>query len=446
MADSEASPTTYTYVPPRRRLMGLPPLSRTKDIRYSFYFQGGISRWCWRFFMYRLTAGSKWFFLVTFIGFVYGSSSLELQAYVPFLYFFAVWLLAALCLPLVRPNVTLTVEHSDRSRVGESLPVEIRVQQKRRFGLADLTIVPHELPPEVDAEPEDGARVPPLAYGQTATVRLRLRCKRRGVHRWNGFRIETDYPFGLLRAYRALRQPRSLMVYPTFTRLSRFPIPSGRRYQPGGVALASNLGESFEYIGSREFREGDNIRDLDWRATARLQTPIVREYREEYFLRVAVVLDTHIPLDAKAEARENFERAVSVAAAVSDYMARSDYIVDLFAVGPVLYHLTAGRSLAYLDQILEILACVEENPEEPFVILEPEIVENLAKITTVICIFMDWNANRQAFVQRLLREGAGVKVIVVRDTSCTLDPSDSDLPGGIPVISASDYAAGVEEL
>ena len=53
-------------------------------------------------------------------------------------------------------------------------------------------------------------------------------------------------------------------------------VPSGRRYQPGGIAMASKLGDSFEFIGNREYRDGDNLRDMDWRATARLSRPIVR--------------------------------------------------------------------------------------------------------------------------------------------------------------------------
>ena len=82
-------------------------------------------------------------------------------------------------------------------------------------------------------------------------------------------------------------------------------------------------------------------------------------------LRAAVILDTHVPGGlgrAAQERRDAFERAVSVAAAVSDFMARQDYLVDIFAAGPNLYHLTAGRSLAYLDQILDILACVNASP------------------------------------------------------------------------------------
>jgi uncharacterized protein (DUF58 family) len=225
------------------------------------------------------------------------------------------------------------------------------------------------------------------------------------------------------------------------------------------VALASSLGESFEYIGNRDFREGDNVRDIDWRATARLSTPIVREYRDEYFLRVAVILDTHVVapsanrikafLNRKqtTAAREAFERAVSVAASVADFMARQEYLVDLFAAGPNLYHLTAGRSLAYLDQILDILACVDENPAEPFETIEPEIIENLSKITTVICVFLDWNENRRGFVQRLAQQGAGVKVILVRDTPPTLDPvHEANVVGRVPVVAKVDFDPGLEEL
>ncbi|MGA2500917.1 MAG: DUF58 domain-containing protein, partial [Tepidisphaeraceae bacterium] len=187
--------------------------------------------------------------------------------------------------------------------------------------------------------------------------------------------------------------------------------------------------------------------DIDWRATARLSRPIVREYRDEYFLRVAVILDTHIPKKSAPAMRESFEHAVSLSAAISDYMARQEYLVDIFAAGPNLYHLTAGRSLAYLDQILDILACVEENPQEPFAVIEPEIMENLARITTVICVFLDWNEARRAFVHRLAQNGAGVKVVIVRDGACTLSPlADSDVIGQIPVLSNADVQRGIEEL
>ena len=419
------------------------------------FFRGEISRWAWRFYTYRLAPAGRWFLVLTIVFMMFGSNSLDLQIYVPFMYAFGVWFVAIACLVLFRPRVALDAPHAGRVRAGETLPIEVDIRQGRRWPGAAMTLIPHCLPPSLDAVPLDGTRIPPLARGQKARVQTAIRCARRGMHHWQGFRVECDFPFGLLRAYRVYEQRHDIMVYPAFTPLARLQIPVSMRYQPGGVVYASTLAESLEYIGNREYREGDNIRDIDWRATARLNTPIVREYREEYFLRVGVVLDTRLPEppagtwtrpSERQAQEENFERAVSLAAAVSDYMARQDYIVDLFAAGPTLYHLTAGRSLAYLDQILDILACVEHSGEEPFDIVEPEIVANLAQITTLACVFLDWDATRQAFVGRLLREGAGVKVIVVRDEPCTLDPANADLPGGITVISAADFLNGVEEI
>jgi uncharacterized protein (DUF58 family) len=422
------------------------PLVRTKDVRYHPYFPGAISRGVWRLFAYRFTRPGLWVLLITVVIGAYGSNSLRMQGYVPFLYLAGLWLVASVGVQLYRPWVILKVHHADRIGMGETLPLEITIRTRRRLNPPELNLLPHRLPPSLDAVPTEGVVVPKLRPNETARIRLGLRCGKRGVHEWPGFRVETEFPIGLVRSYQTLLQPQRVLVYPGFTPLTRLALVAGRRYHPGGVSLASKVGESFEYMGNRNYREGDDIRHIDWRATARLNAPVVREYREEYLLRVAVILDTHVPHDAKPERWEALEQAVSLCAAVSDYMARADYLVDLFAAGPMLYHLLAGRSLANLDQILDILACVEPAAEAPFGVLEPELTLHLAQITTIICLFLDWDATRQTFVSRLMREGAGVKVIVVRDGDCTLDPSAADLPGGITQITAARFMAGITEL
>ena len=421
------------------------PRNRSKDITYYAYFQGSISRGLWRFVFYRFTPASGWMLALTLLFMSYSSNTLDIQAYTPVAYFLCVWLVTLIAALLSRPRVSIDARHADRVQVGETLPIELTVTQKRRWRHV-LNVVAHRLPPSLDPSPGDGVKVPALAFGESAQVTTGLVCRERGVYLWHGFRVETDFPFGLFRAYTVIPQTRSVMVTPRYFPLTGLAVPAGRRYQPGGVAMASHIGDSFEFVGNREYRQGDNLRDMDWRATARLNRPIVREYREEYFLRVGVVLDTYLPSSSAQQDRDNFERAVSVAAAVSDYMARSDYIVDLFAAGPNLYHLTAGRSLAYIDRILEILACVEGNPEEPFETLEPELVESLAQITSVVCVFLDWDDRRRQFVDQLLSLGAGLKVVVVRDRACTLDTRDNSLPGGITVVDAQGFAAGVKQL
>lgn len=432
--------------------LSLPPLSPSKDPAGYPLLSGAISRWIFRIYTQRLTPAGRWFLVASVAFLSYAGASIQLQGYVLASYAMAVWLVAGIAMLLYRPRVSVRVTMSNRVCVGERLPVDVEVKQLARMRGADLLVIPHSLPPSIDSIPDDGIALPDLPRGQSAHVRLHLRCNQRGNYVLKGFRVETGFPFGIIRARRTIHEQRQLLVYPRFRPLARLSLPTGRRYQPGGVALASQLGESFEYLGNREYREGDNVRDIDWRATARVGRPIVREWVEEYMLRVAVLLDTHIPAKLPRKVaerrRESFERAVEVAAAVSDYMAREDYLVDLFAAGPNLYHLTAGRSLAYLDQILDILACVEENPAQPFDTLEPQIAELLSRISTVICVLLDWDEPRRAFVQRLQEQGVAVKVIILRDDPCTLDPNeDSELAGAMtPVLGKADYEQGIDEL
>ena len=153
---------------------------------------------------------------------------------------------------------------------------------------------------------------------------------------------------------------------------------------------------------------------------------------------MAVILDTQVPKDDPGPRAECFEQAVSLAAAAGEYLARQEYIVDIFAAGPHLYHLVAGRSLAYLDQILDILACVESTQAEPFEILAPELSAHLAQISAVVCIFLDWNDTRRQFVRHLQEHGVGVKVIVVSE--------DVKSAGEHRIVSARAVEAGLGEL
>jgi uncharacterized protein (DUF58 family) len=428
-----------------------PPLAPTKDIGDYLFLRGVISRWLWRIYTQRFTPAGRWFVLVSTIFVLYGGASLQLQAYVAALYAFALWLCAAVAMLFYRPRTRVAASMPSRIGAGETLVADVRVQQLARLRGADLFLLPHRLPYEISSIPPEGMPLPDLKRGQTAHLRVRLQCARRGKFTLHGFRVESGFPFGILRSRQTFYQPRTLLVYPKFNPLVRVELPSSRRYQPGGVAMTSQLGESFEYLGNRDYREGDNPRDIDWRATARAMRPIVREWVEEYMLRAAVILDTHVPraLRGKAAARrrDDFEHAVSLAAALSDYMARQDYLVDLFAAGPNLYHLTAGRSLAYLDQILDILACVDENPAEPFDTIEPQIGDLLERLSTVICVFLDWTPARREFALRLRAGGIAVKVIVVSDQRPELDPAiDATSFGDIPVITREQFDKGIGVL
>src|SRR5438445_5696375 len=145
------------------------------------------------------------------------------------------------------------------------------------------------------------------------------------------------------------------------------------KYQDGGVALASNVGQSDEFVALRDYRPGDPLRHIHWRSWAKAGEPIVKEFEDEFFVRHALVLDTFIehPLS------EVFEEAVSVAASFACSLRTQESLLDLLFVGPQSYCFTAGRGLAHQDQMLEILASVQACGDKPFHALEHLVLGQL---------------------------------------------------------------------
>ncbi len=185
--------------------------------------------------------------------------------------------------------------------------------------------------------------------------------------------------------------------------------------------MSSGLGHSPEYVGNREYTSGEPVRRLDFKAWARTGKPVVREYQEEYYCRIALVLDTYVPYKlAKGEAHPPFEAAVSLTAAISDALDLDEYLIDLFAAGPEFHVFRTVGGSNRLDAVLDILAAIDVSPDNPFREIAPRMADELEQISTAVCVFLDWDAVREEFCQRVLEAGCLLKVVVVRDGPTTL--------------------------
>ncbi|HLY08386.1 MAG TPA: DUF58 domain-containing protein, partial [Planctomycetota bacterium] len=256
-----------------------------------------------------------------------------------------------------------------------------------------LTFAPSEIPLAVES-------------GKSAYAPVVLEAARRGRYVMSGPRARRVDPLGLVGTRFASWPDQVLLVYPRFTTMERFDIPLGRRHQPGGIPLSSNTGDSVEFTGTRDYREGDPIRAIHWRSWARRGQPVVKEYQEEYFCQIAIILDTFLPAKSATAA---FEASISVVASIADFFSRSEYIVDILAAGPDIYQVSAGRSLAYLENILDVLACLDPCPEPPFETIGPAVFDRLAQVTTVVAILQDWDPVRREFLHRVRASGSAVR-------------------------------------
>jgi uncharacterized protein (DUF58 family) len=260
------------------------------------------------------------------------------------------------------------------------------------------------------------SRPAPLAdagLGASASTTLTARFSQRGDLTLGRFRVSALVPLGLASGPPLQSDPVRLRVVPRPANVVRLGMELATRYQPGGVALASNTGESMDLRGVRPYRKGDRIRDLSARTWARTGKPAVREYQEEYFTRVGVVLDCVAPGKRSARSEEAFEAAVSLTAGVVAHLGRGDALVDLLVTGGEIHALTLGRSLGFLEQALDHLAVAELEDDVDRDHLLERLAPYLARLSAVVMIVDGWDEAREAFVRGVEKNGVRVHTIAV---------------------------------
>jgi uncharacterized protein (DUF58 family) len=196
--------------------------------------------------------------------------------------------------------------------------------------------------------------------GRVQTTSYRHVLPRRGICRFDGFRVSTKFPFALFRKSRDVEAPGEIVVFPAVHPVV-LPAPASHL---GGEDLRSRLGRRGEFFGLREFRVGDDRRDVHWRSSARQGRLMVREYEEEAHRRATIVVDNSLPPGVRPADAEALETAISLAASLATAYLSRQYAVRLIARGA---QVPSAAGPAQLTRILTALALLETTtPDVPF--------------------------------------------------------------------------------
>ncbi|HKQ39830.1 MAG TPA: DUF58 domain-containing protein [Verrucomicrobiae bacterium] len=253
--------------------------------------------------------------------------------------------------------------------------------------------------------------VPVLLPGAELTVQHELRPQRRGILHFANVLVAWPDPFGLCRSFRKIRCSQRVTILPKRYPISPLALPGRRQYQPRGVSLASTIGESEEFIALRDYRPGDPLKHVYWRATAKLNKPVIKEFQDEFFVRHALVLDTF----SERGETEAFEEAVSVAASFACTIPEQESLLDLLFVGTQAYCFTSGRGVSHTEHLLEVLASVGPAPKNDFSMLRDMVIRHAPSVTGCICVFLAWDGPRRSLVQQLRSMDFPVLVLIVAE-------------------------------
>jgi uncharacterized protein (DUF58 family) len=198
--------------------------------------------------------------------------------------------------------------------------------------------------------------VPMLPY-QRLRRHLRVTCDRRGAHVFGPATVRSGDPIGYRDMRATVAGTDELLVYPKVFELRTSGIAS--LLPQGDIRSALALpGDPTRVVGVRDYREGDPLRHVDWRASARSSSLLVRVFEPTVSVRAAVFADFRIPYTRRVDADET-EFVIAVAASVVSDLAGRGVGVGLFStatIGGVPVAHTASTSPAALPQMLEMLA------------------------------------------------------------------------------------------
>src|SRR4029453_17801697 len=145
-------------------------------------------------------------------------------------------------------------------------------------------------------QPSAGAQNPvqhvDIPAKERRRVTVRLRPQRRGDLRVPHVTIRSIGPLGLAARQRTLDCPGGLRVLPPFHSKRHLPSKLRKLRELDGKAAVQIRGAGTEFDSLRDYVRGDDVRSIDWRATARRTSVVVRTWRPERDRRVVIVLDT----------------------------------------------------------------------------------------------------------------------------------------------------------
>ncbi len=236
-----------------------------------------------------------------------------------------------------------------------------------------------DLPPALVAEPATH-RLTAFPH-VPASVRYRVEPRERGDVQADWLYLRYRSPLGLAERWAGAPLTQTVRVYPALRAGEEQQIFLARNRQIDlqlRRAQQRGLGRDFESL--REYREGDDLRDICWTATARRGSPVTRQYQTERSQLVWIVLDCGRLMRARVAAmtpgtpaageqgpriHSKLDYASTTAAALAQLALYSGDRVGLLAYGQgIQQRLLPGRGAAHLRQLIESLALVRAESAE----------------------------------------------------------------------------------
>ncbi|WP_232830077.1 DUF58 domain-containing protein [Lewinella sp. IMCC34191] len=204
----------------------------------------------------------------------------------------AILLLAATCYDLYRlyritDLVTATRKLPSVLSLGDDLRVSIELINGGKAPLR--AVITDELPDQLQVRDQ---RIPlALPARSRRTVSYPLRPLNRGVHRFGNLHVFLQTAWRLVERRLVARVPEEVAVYPSIVQMKKFSLEARAATPLGGSRQPRPVARSYEFDQIKEYVKGDDLRSVNWKATARRGQVMVNQYETERAQRIYSIID-----------------------------------------------------------------------------------------------------------------------------------------------------------
>jgi uncharacterized protein (DUF58 family) len=249
--------------------------------------------------------------------------------------------------------------------------------------------------------------------GPSLLVRYILPAMRRGRYRFEAVRAVFEDPFSLARAEVLLGADSTLLVYPRLVELDRVFSEIGGATQAGGRVLLRRTA-GFDLHSVREYQEGESLRKVHWRTTAKRGELMVKELEDMPHDEVAIVLDA----DRRYAVGESFDIQVRAAGSIlrANAMRSRRALLTITASTPETCQVSSIDG--EWREALQLLAAAEPTGNEP------------------VARFLERDASPAAQAMELVVVTASLDAQIV---DALLDRSFARRPGALVLVDSTSF-------
>ena len=270
---------------------------------------------------------------------------------------------------------------------------------------------------------------PMLPY-QRIRSHLSVLAVHRGEFIFGPVKVSSGDPVGLRTRTFVTADIDHLLVYPKVFALAPASITS-RALLGAARARDEVLIDPSRVAGVREYRTGDPLRFVDWRATARSTSILVREFEPSVTPRVAVFLDFKNPtLNLNIVDAPELEFTVAVAASIVTELVGRKVVTGLYSSGAVAggpFAIPPSSSPAVLPAMLEALARAVPASGARFSELLVSQISSLQRGTSVVLVASEFSEQTRVAVAELRRHHSVTAVWIEIEGAVAPTPTMADV-------------------